>query len=271
MPISIQKASFNYPSARSPALDSVDLTVECGEIIALAGSSGSGKTTLAKLMCGLLFPTSGDVEVDGFRTCDDGSSLEVHSRVGLVFQNPDEQMVCQTVEREIAFTLENLGMERDHIREKVNNTLLSFDIVSLSKRQPSALSGGERSRVALASTVVVEPSYLVLDEPTSLLDAKGRELFYSMLKVLIERGLGVILLTQYADEALLAERLVVLNGGKKTYDGDSKTLLLDGEPEQHGFWRPKIRRAAEEIGVWKTVRDHADIDFMHLNPQHAPL
>jgi energy-coupling factor transport system ATP-binding protein len=145
-------------------------------------------------------------------------------------------------------------MEPEAVRRKVNKVLTAFDIESLVAREPSALSGGERAMVALASVVVAEPRYLVLDEPTSLLDAKGRRLFHSMLRILIERGLGVILLTQYADEALLSERLVVLEKGRKTYDGGSESLLLDGDPEAYGFWMPSMRRAAERLGVWHEVR-----------------
>jgi energy-coupling factor transport system ATP-binding protein len=254
MPITAKKASYIYPSTSSPALDSIDLTVEAGEIVAMAGSSGSGKTTLAKLISGLVPPTSGEVVIDGLSTSSRGDELGIRKRVGLFFQNPDEQIVCQTVEREIAFTLENLGMESKLVRSKVNSALAQFDIDTLAGREPSALSGGERALVALASIIVAEPCYLILDEPTSLLDANGKDVFYSMLGSLVESGLGVVMLTQYADEALIADRLIVLRHGRKTYDGNTKSLLLDDEPEQYGFWKPAIRRAAEEIGVWEEVK-----------------
>ena len=219
--IEIKQLSFSYPGSE-PILKNVSFTIGPGETIGVMGGNGSGKTTLARCLNGLYEPTSGDVVVDGINTKDHEAIYEVHRRVGLVFQNPDHQIVATTVEREIAFGLENLAIEHAEMLTRVNEALEKFDLARYRQTEPHMLSGGERQRLALAAVWVMRPGYYVMDEPTSLLDPAGREIIRDFIKAEAAQNHGVLMVTQYAEDALGLDRLIVLDKGE---------ILTQGAPE----------------------------------------
>lgn len=217
--ISINALTYGYPGSEAePALRGLSLSLRRGEKTVLMGGNGSGKTTLLRCINGLLLPDSGDVTVDGLNTKDTEALHEIRRRVGMVFQNPDNQMVAATVIREIAFGLENIGIETDDMRERVDAALKRFHLEAYRDSAPHMLSGGEKQRLALASVWVLQPDFLILDEPTSLLDPNGRKEVLQRLGSLGE-GIGVLLVTQYPDEALLMDRLILMDRGRIVLDG----------------------------------------------------
>lgn len=211
-----------------PALKGVNLTIEEGESVSIMGPNGSGKTTLARCLNGLLRPTSGEVIVDGLRLPD--SIWAIRRKVGMVFQNPDNQIVSATVEREIAFGLENLGIPSEEIRERVGDALRRFHLWDYRHHPPHRLSGGEKQRVAIAAVLAMEPKYLVLDEPTSLLDPKGRREVLSLLSQLQSHGgVSVIHITQFPEEAAEADRVILLVDGQVVMDDAPQVVFAAGE------------------------------------------
>ncbi|MDM7925318.1 MAG: energy-coupling factor transporter ATPase [bacterium] len=217
-----------YPGAESaPALRGVSFRIAPGERVALMGSNGSGKTTLVRCVDGLLRPAAGDVRVDGLSVLRPGDLIPLRRRVGLVFQNPDDQIVSTTVEREIAFGPENLGVPTEDIVRRVDEALRRFRLEPVRTHAPHLLSGGERQRLALASVWVMEPAYYVLDEPTSLLDPEGRA---EIRRFVTERPqAGFLIVTQYPDEALFCGRLLLLRDGALVFDGPAETAFRDEE------------------------------------------
>ena len=217
-----------YPGAESaPALRGVSFRIAPGERVALMGSNGSGKTTLVRCIDGLLHPAAGDVRVDGLSVLRPGDLMPLRRRVGLVFQNPDDQIVSTTVEREIAFGPENLGVPTEDIVRRVDEALRRFRLEPVRTHAPHLLSGGERQRLALASVWVMEPAYYVLDEPTSLLDPEGRA---EIRRFVTERPqAGFLIVTQYPDEALFCGRLLLLREGALVFDGPAETAFRDAE------------------------------------------
>jgi energy-coupling factor transporter ATPase len=224
--LEVERLQVVYPGAESaPALRGVSFRVAPGERVALMGANGSGKTTLVRCIDGLLHPTAGDVRIDGFSVLRPGDLMALRRRVGLVFQNPDDQIVSTTVEREIAFGPENLGVPTEGIIRRVEEALRMFRLEKVRTHAPHLLSGGERQRLALASVWVMEPAYYVLDEPTSLLDPEGRA---EIRRFVAERSeAGFLIVTQYADEALFCGRLLLLREGKLVYDGPAEEGFRD--------------------------------------------
>jgi energy-coupling factor transport system ATP-binding protein len=222
---------YRYPGTEvPPALRGVSFSVRPGENVALMGANGSGKTTLVRCLNGLLTPETGDVTVDGLSVRDPERIYEIRRKIGLVFQNPDDQIVSATVEREIAFGLENLGIPSGTIAEKVGFALAQFHLEFARSHSPHLLSGGERQRLALASVWVMEPDYYVLDEPTSLLDPAGRREIRRFLEDRRrEQNAGFVFVTQYPDEALTCDRLILLGEGRIAYDGPPRDGFRDGE------------------------------------------
>jgi energy-coupling factor transport system ATP-binding protein len=200
------------------------------------GANGSGKTTLVRCIDGLLQPSGGEVRVDGYSVLRHGDLIPLRKRIGLVFQNPDDQIVSTTVEREIAFGPENLGVPTERIVTLVDEALRMFRLGTMRTHSPHLLSGGERQRLALASVWVMEPAYYVLDEPTSLLDPEGREEIRRFVSD--RREAGFLIVTQYPEEALFCGRLLVLRGGALVFDG----------PPAEGFRDAALCRSAA-IGV----------------------
>ena len=218
--IQVKDLKFKYPGDKSTfALRGVSFNLSCGEKVALMGANGSGKTTFVRCINGLLKPVAGEVLVDGLSTTKTEMLYEIRRRVGMVFQNPDNQIVTTTVSREIAFGLENLGIPTEEMRKRVEEAIHYFHLEKYKDTPPHLLSGGERQRLALASVWVMEPSYLILDEPTSLLDPQGREEVLDFLeKEAKTRKMGILLVTQYPEETLTCDRLVVMDRGKIVFD-----------------------------------------------------
>ncbi len=211
--IRLRGVKYRYPNVT--ALDGVDLVWERGERIALMGANGSGKSTLAMLAKGLAAPSEGTVEIDGIE-----ATAVLPGKVGMVFQNPEDQIAAATVEREAAFGLENLGICREEMKSKVESVLRSFGLWEYRHHPPHLLSGGQMQKLALASTLVMQPDYLIFDESTSMLDPASRKDFLSSLKNLPEQT-GVMFITQTAKEAMTFPRLVVLFKGRIFFDGDA--------------------------------------------------
>ncbi len=216
--IELQDIHFSYrdETGRPRAvLNGISMRIEPGEAVAIMGANGSGKSTLVKCCNGLLLPGSGRVLVEGLDTANEKKLPAIRRLVGMIFQNPDNQIVSTTVEREIAFGLENLGIPFDEMHARVDEMLRRFDLESYRLKSPHYLSGGEKQRLALAAVLAMQPKYLILDEPTSLLDPQHRRHIVELLSALHrEEKIACILITQFPEEALLAGRLIVLNQGR---------------------------------------------------------
>lgn len=212
------------------ALDGVDLTVGRGEFVSVVGANGSGKSTLARHLNGLLLPTEGEVRVAGMSTRDPARLWEIRRTVGMVFQNPDNQLVATTVEEDVAFGPENLGLPPEEIAARVDAALQAVGMAEHRLRAPHHLSGGQKQRVAIAGVLAMQPDCLVLDEPTTMLDPAGRgEVLATLLRLHRERGLAVVLITHFMDEAALADRVVVMARGRVAADGPPAAVLEDVE------------------------------------------
>lgn len=206
------------------ALDHVDLEVNPGDFIAILGHNGSGKSTLAKHFNAILMPTEGTVRVDGMDTGEQEKVWDIRQRAGMVFQNPDNQIVATVVEEDVAFALENMGVEPPEIRRRVDEALRMVDMYAYREHAPHQLSGGQKQRVAIAGVIAMRPECIVLDEPTAMLDPRGRrEVMRTIRQLNEEEGITVVLITHYMDEAAQAGRVVVVDNGR---------LLLDGTPRQ---------------------------------------
>ncbi len=205
-------------------LDNINLSVKKGEFLCVLGHNGSGKSTLAKHFNGILLPTGGTCYVNGIDTKDESKIFDIRKNVGMVFQNPDNQLVATIVEDDVAFALENLGVEPETIRERVDYALKSVGLFDYRKDAPHKLSGGQKQRVAIAGVIALRPECIVLDEPTAMLDPLGRkEVIDTLIKLNKEYGLTIVLITHYMEEAILADRVVVLDNGQ---------ILLDDIPKK---------------------------------------
>ena len=226
--ISVRDLYFRYDETDDDsagyALRGIDLDINKGEFIAVVGHNGSGKSTLAKHFNSLYLPTSGRVFVDGIDTSDEEHLFDIRKKVGLVLQNPDNQIVAGVVEEDVAFGCENLGVPSDEIRRRVDEALKAVDMYEYRRHSPDKLSGGQKQRVAIAGIIAMEPECIVLDEPTAMLDPRGRdEVISAVMKLNRERGITVILITHYMEEAVLADRVIMTDGGR---------ILLDGTPRE---------------------------------------
>jgi len=231
--IRILNLVFEYTNGeeKNRVLNGIDLTIREGECIGLMGPNGSGKTTLSRCLNGLLVPTEGEVLVDDLNTNEADKIAEIRRRVGMVFQNPENQIVSTTVEREIAFGLENLGMDYERMHETVDKMLVQFNLQKYRNHPPHLLSGGEMQRLALASVMAMLPKYLVFDEPTSLLDLASRKSLLSLISEFQNKNkteeialkISTIFITQYPEETLTFDRLLILNQGQ---------IVLDDKPAE---------------------------------------
>ncbi|MBN1779840.1 ATP-binding cassette domain-containing protein [bacterium] len=227
--IELNHVTYRYRDDREDVIHDVSLQFHRSQITALMGANGSGKTTLIRCMNGLLKCTSGDVLVDGLSVHDAEHLIEIRRKVGMVFQNPDNQIVTTTVEREIAFGLENLGIEPELMRRKVAEALRQFHLEPMQDTAPHLLSGGERQRLALAAVCVMSPDYLILDEPTALLDPRGRAEFLAYISQVRKSGTGVVFVTQSAEEACGCDRLIILDSGRIAMDGPPAGIFREVE------------------------------------------
>ena len=217
--------SFTYPaeegvSASTTALEDVSLSIEKGSFVVVLGHNGSGKSTLAKHMNAVLLPSGGAVYVEGMDTKDEALLLEIRRRVGMVFQNPDNQIVANVVEEDVAFAPENLGVPSEEIRRRVDDALAAVGMSEFTRHAPHLLSGGQKQRVAIAGVIAMAPECIVLDEATAMLDPSGRREVLTAIRALNrERGITVVLITHHMDEAMDADRLIVMNDGRLVMDG----------------------------------------------------
>ncbi len=225
--IELADVTFRYPGAERPALAGVTLSLAPGEHVAVVGANGSGKSTLALLCDGMLLPEGGSVHVDGMDTRDAATAFEVRSRVGLVLQDPDDQIVGAVVEEDAAFGPENLGVPREELRARVDEALAAVGLAGLERREPHLLSEGQKQRLAIAGALAMRPAYLVLDEPAAMLDPRGREDVGAILGRLASGGTGILRVTHDLAEAAAARRVVALCDGSVAFDGLPADLLAD--------------------------------------------
>jgi energy-coupling factor transport system ATP-binding protein len=229
--IRFEAVSFAYPEAegaRRQALTGIDLVLERGRILAVAGANGSGKSTLAQLCDGLLLPSSGRVTVDGLDTIAPGSLWSIRERVGMVFQDPDDQIVGAFVEEDVAFGPENLGAESAEIRRRVDAALQAVGLSGLERREPHLLSEGQKQRLAIAGAIAMEPAYLVMDEPAAFLDPAGRaEVLGLVARLARERGHGVLHVSHDLAGVVGADEVIVLDEGRIAFRGRPGELLTD--------------------------------------------
>ena len=227
--IKTEDLRFSYAVTEGLApivLDGVDLEIEAGSFVAVLGHNGSGKSTLAKHMNAILLPTGGKVWVGGMDTADEARLLDIRRTVGMVFQNPDNQIVANVVEEDVAFAPENLGVPPAEIRQRVDAALKAVGMYEYREHAPHLLSGGQKQRVAIAGVIAMAPRCIVLDEPTAMLDPVGRrEVLDTIKKLNRENGVTVVLITHHMDEAAQADRLVVMSGGKVVTDGAPREVF----------------------------------------------
>lgn len=210
------------------ALRDVSVQIKRGEFVAVIGTNGSGKSTFAKHLNALLLPTEGDVLVDGISVRDEARVWDIRSRVGMVFQNPDNQIVAAVVEEDVAFGPENLGVPREELQERVDAALAAVDMTAYRKHAPHMLSGGQKQRVAIAGVLAMQPECIVLDEPTAMLDPRGREEVMRTVQALHdERGMTVVYITHFMEEAAQADRILVMIKGELVMDGTPREIFSD--------------------------------------------
>ena len=218
--IEIRNVKYKY-SEEMPryALNGINLTLQEGEFTAILGHNGSGKSTLAKLLNGILQPTEGEIVVDGISTSEEDKAWDIRTRVGMVFQNPDNQIVATIVEEDVAFGPENLGVPTEEIIQRVDFALKAVGMEQFRKAAPHNLSGGQKQRIAIAGIIAMMPKYIVLDEPTAMLDPAGRKEVMKTIQYLNkEYKMSVILITHYMDEAAMADRVIVMDQGEVIID-----------------------------------------------------
>ncbi len=231
--IQTEDLQFSYTNADGDTpivLRGVDLTIAPGSFVAVLGHNGSGKSTLAKHLNAILLPTGGKVYVDGVDTADEEKLLDIRRAVGMVFQNPDNQIVANVVEEDVAFAPENLGVPSEEIRRRVDEALAMVDMSEYATHAPHLLSGGQKQRIAIAGVIAMRPRCIVMDEPTAMLDPVGRREVLETVKTLNKKyGMTIVLITHHMDEAAQAQRLVVMAKGKVVLDGPPKEVFAHVE------------------------------------------
>lgn len=259
--IEIKDLHFSYSSGDEKSepkevLKGIDLNIKKGEFVAVLGHNGSGKSTLAKHLNAILVPTSGKVIVDGIDTSDDSRLFDLRQRAGMVFQNPDNQIVSSIVEEDVAFALENLGVPYEEMRKRVDGALKAVNMYEYRLHSPSQLSGGQKQRVAIAGIIAMQPDCIILDEPTAMLDPQGRkEVMATIQRMNREQGITIVLITHYMDEAAKCGRVVVMDKGK---------IMLDDKPEKVFSQVEKLKAIGLDVPqvtelVWELRREGFDI------------
>ena len=228
--IEIKNLHYTYPGDETESLCGVSLEIEKGSFVAVLGHNGSGKSTLAKHLNAILLPTEGKVLINGIDTADEDRLLDIRRTVGMVFQNPDNQIVANVVEDDVAFAPENLGVPPTEIRERVDKALRQVDMYDFKMHAPHLLSGGQKQRVAIAGVIAMEPEVIVLDEPTAMLDPKGRrEVIETVTKLCREKGITVVLITHHMSECTGADRVIVMSNGHIAADGSPESVFSQVE------------------------------------------
>ena len=224
--IKIDGASYIYEEAPAPALDKVSAVIHGGEFVAVLGHNGSGKSTLAKLLNALYVPTEGKILVCGFDTAEEASVWEIRRRAGMIFQNPDNQIVATVVKEDVAFGLENLGVPTDEMIPRVESSLAAVHMSAYADSAPHMLSGGQKQRVAVAGILAMEPSIIIADEATAMLDPSGRREVLETAQFLNRnKGITVIWITHFMEEAVQADRILIISGGKITDAGTPREIF----------------------------------------------
>ncbi len=261
-----QNVRFQYDDSNAFAVDGVSLEVQEGEFLAILGRNGSGKSTFAKLLNALLLPTEGSVEVCGTTAHDDDSAFAVRRSCGMVFQNPDNQIVATIVEEDCAFGLENLGVNPEEIRKRVNETLAEVGMSAFAKTSPAMLSGGQKQRVAIAGVLAMRPKIIVFDESTAMLDPVGRRDVLEIARRLNrEEGITIVWITHFMDEVVAADRVIVMDKGKIALQGAPREVFAQGEKIRAlGLDIPEMMRLSALLradGV-KDIRDAMTVEEM---------
>ena len=245
--------TFHYPAEEgreaTAALREVTLQIEKGSFVVVLGHNGSGKSTLAKHMNAVVLPSSGKVYVEGMDTCDEGVLLEIRRRVGMVFQNPDNQIVANVVEEDVAFAPENLGVASEEIRRRVDDALAAVGMSEFARHAPHLLSGGQKQRIAIAGVIAMEPECIVLDEATAMLDPVGRrEVLRTIHRLNRELGITVVLITHHMNEAEDADRIIVMDHGRVAMDGTPRQVFARvAELKQLGLAAPHTVELMAEL------------------------
>ena len=271
--IEFQNVTFGYPdddgNVTSDVIENFNLKIEKGSFVAVLGHNGCGKSTIAKLCNAIEVPLSGKVFVDGLDTSDEEKSLDIRRRVGVVFQNPDNQIVATIVEDDVAFGPENLGVDPKEIRERVDEALKNVGMYEFRTFEPHKLSGGQKQRVAIAGIIAMKPECIVLDEPTAMLDPRGRrEVMKTVKRLNKEFGITVIFITHYMDEAAKADRVVVMDKGKIVLDDEPRKVFANDETlKKVGLDVPQateLSKILKKDGI-KLPEDSLDIDELFEN------
>lgn len=258
--IEIKNLTFEYRSGsedkeakKERVIDGVNLSIDKGEFVAVIGKNGSGKSTLAKMINGILLPKDGSVTVDGMLTEDQDKIYDIRSRVAMVFQNPDNQIVSSIVEDDVAFGPENLGIPPDEIRIRVDEALKSVDMYDYRYKAPHRLSGGQKQRIAIAGAIAMKPECIIFDEPTAMLDPDGKRKVMEIIKDLNAKGIGVILITHFMEEAIKAPRIIVMKKGRIIKDDTPAAFFSDIDAVKNaGMELPVVidlRKRLNESGI----------------------
>ncbi len=247
--VEFENVCFHYPESSADILNDISLCIHQGEFTAVLGHNGSGKSTLAKHMNGILIPTKGTVKVFGMDTADTSKLLSIRQTVGMVFQNPDNQIVSNVVEEDVAFAPENLGIDPAEIRERVDNALKTVGMYEYRLHAPHLLSGGQKQRVAIAGVLAMKPQIIVLDEPTAMLDPQGRrEVISTVQRLCRENGITVVLITHHMEECILADRVIIMSGGRISMDGTPARIFSQSvKLEAEGLDVPETARIIEDL------------------------
>ncbi len=268
--ISVEHLAYTYPGVEDtpgvPVFADLNLTIEEGSFVAVLGTNGCGKSTLAKHFNAILLPSGGKVYVCGIDTANEDRLIAIRRNVGMVFQNPDNQIVANVVEEDVAFGPENLGIASPEIRRRVDSALKQVDMYEYRTHAPHLLSGGQKQRIAIAGVIAMEPKCIVLDEPTAMLDPRGRrEVIDTIGRMNREKGITVVLITHHMDEAAKAQRVVVLDKGKVAADGTPKEVFSQVEL-LHG-----IGLAAPETVelCWELNQEGFDLPLDKLDPKEC--
>ncbi len=252
--IKIENLTYIYPQAEDEteekkALDNLSIEIKKGEFVAILGHNGSGKSTLGKLLNAQIMPTSGDIWVDDINSKNEDRIWDIREKCSMVFQNPDNQMVATTVEEEVAFGPENLAVPNPELRERVDNAIDLVGMTDFKKRNPSNLSGGQKQRVSIAGVIAMLSDYIIFDEPTAMLDPKGRKDVINLVKDLNKKyGKTIIYITHYMEEAVLADKIIVLDKGRKALEGSSREVFSQvSKMKELGLAVPQVTEVAYEL------------------------
>ena len=264
--IETRDLSFRYDEQSGLALDGVNLSIEEGSFTAVLGHNGSGKSTFAKHLNAILLPTGGTVWVGGIDTKEESRLFDIRKTAGMVFQNPDNQIVANVVEEDVAFACENMGLPPAEIRSRVDEALSAVGMTEFARHAPHLLSSGQKQRIAIAGVLAMRPRCIVMDEPTAMLDPSGREeVIAAVRKLNRETGMTVVLITHHMDEAALADRVIVMKGGKVALDGTPRQVFSQVERmEELSLTAPQTVLLLRELN-----RDGAGLSLEALSPEEC--